>query len=56
MDFKQLSKSGGLMITSLVVIAITLLIQFTQGALRMVVLAVGLVVVFLLFSFLLSRD
>lgn len=56
MDFKGLSKGGGLMLTSFVVIAITLLIQFTQGALRMVVLAAGLVVVFLLFSYVLSRD
>lgn len=56
MDFKRLSKGGGLMITSFVVVGITLLVQSTQGAMRMVVLAVGLVVVFLLFSFLLSRD
>lgn len=55
MDFKGLSKGGGLMLTSAVVLAVTVLMQSTQGVLRIVVLLVGLVVVFLLFSYLLSR-
>lgn len=56
MDFKGLSKGGGLMVTCFVVLAVSILLQSTTGLLRIVVLVGGLVAVFLLFSFVLSRE
>ena len=56
MDFKRISKGGGLFLVSAVVVAVTWLVQSTNGALRIIILAVGLVTVFMLFSFLLSRQ